>query len=67
LQPAWGQKRSVHSHCAGHGIHGAGKLDEHAVAGGFNNAAIVLCYRGIDDLATECLQGSQRADLIDAP
>jgi len=42
---------TLHGHGASHGIDGARELDQHAVAGHLDNAAVMGGNRGIDDLA----------------
>jgi hypothetical protein len=41
----------LNRNCASHGIDGARELDQHAVAGSLDNAALMGGDCGIDDLA----------------
>ena len=47
-----------------HRIHGAGKLDQHAVAGGLHDPAAVGGDRGVDEGLSDRFEPSQRAFLI---
>ena len=51
---------------AGNRVHDARKLHQHAVAGNFDNAAMVLCDLTVDEFPAVRLQRSQRAHLIQA-
>ena len=51
---------------AAHSIDGADKLDQHAIAGGIDDAASVLVDFGIDELAPVRLQPGERPLLVDA-
>ena len=46
------------------GIDDAGELDERAVAHEFDDTAMELFYRGVDQFATAALQSRERAYLI---
>ena len=47
------------------GIDGAGELDQHAVAGGLDDAAPMVGDGGIDEGLSDRLQPGQRAFLVD--
>ena len=70
IRLAFGRAGIAHGHLAldinraAHRIDDAGKLDQHPVAGGFDDAAAVLLDLGIGQFASDRLQGGQRALLI---
>src|SRR3954454_10082819 len=47
-------------------VHRTRKLDQHAIAGGLDDAATMRSDRGIDNDLSSCLQPSQRAFLVSA-
>lgn len=49
---------------ARHRVYSAGKLNQNAIAGGLDDAAFVLRYGRIDDLAPAGLEGLKGPDLI---
>jgi hypothetical protein len=49
---------------AGDRVHHARKLDEHAIAGQLHDAALVLGYLRIEDLAAMCHERSKRPRLV---
>jgi hypothetical protein len=51
---------------AAHSINHARKLDEHSVACCLNNATVVLCDLGVDQLASMRLEPFKRAFLVSA-
>ena len=52
--------------CASRCVHGAGELNQHAVARGLDDAAAMLDDLGIDKSFSECLQLAERALFIGA-
>jgi hypothetical protein len=56
--------RLLHLDRAAHRINDAGKLHEHAVAGGLDDAAVVLGDFRIEELAAQRLEAFERALLI---
>ena len=54
----------LNHHRARYRVHGAGKLDQDAIAGGLDDAAFVLRDGGIDDHFSGCLKVGQRAFLV---
>ncbi len=56
--------RLLHRDRAAHRIDDAGKLDQHAVAGGLDDAAAVLGDFRIDQLAAQRLEPFERAFLV---
>jgi hypothetical protein len=54
----------LNRHRAGHCIHHAAKLNQHAVAGGLDDSSLMGGDRGIDDLAPVRLQCRERANLV---
>src|SRR5262249_38742710 len=50
---------------AHHRIDNAAELDQHAVAGGLDDAAVVLRYGGIDELKPMGLEPRERSPLVD--
>ncbi len=58
--------RALHFHRTARRIDGAGELDQHAVAGGLDDAAVMRGDAGIDQGLPEHLQLGQRALLVTA-
>ena len=58
--------RLLHLDRAAHRIDDAGKLDQQAVAGGLDDAAVVLGDLRIDELAPQRLEAFERAFLVRA-
>ena len=58
--------RALHLDRAAHRVHRAAELDQHAVAGGFDDAAAIFGDLGIDQRLAEGFQAGQRALLVDA-
>jgi len=56
----------LHGERAADRVDDASELDQHAVARGLDDVAAVAGDRGVDELATVCLERSQGADLVDA-
>src|SRR5271165_6238632 len=54
----------LHGNRTGNGFNNAWELYEDAVAGGFDDAALVLGYFGIDEFAAMLFEPCQRASLI---
>ena len=54
----------LHLNCAAHRIHHAAKLDNAAVAGALDDAAMMRGYRGIDQVAAKTPQARERALLV---
>ena len=55
---------ALHLDRAAHRIDDAGEFDQHAVAGGFDDAAAMLRDLGIDEFAPDRLQRRERAFLV---
>ena len=55
---------TLHDHGASHSVNSTGKLDEHAVAGSFDDAAPEARDGIVDQFAAMCFQGLQGANLI---
>ena len=55
---------ALHRDGAAHRIDHAGEFDQHAVAGRLDDPPAMVSDRGIDQLAAQCLQRSQRAFLV---
>src|SRR5262249_51217249 len=45
-------------------VNRAGKLNQHPVAGRFNDATVMLCNFWISEFASVCLEGSESAFLV---
>jgi hypothetical protein len=73
VDPAvWGRSgiapghRTLDLNGRGDGVHGAGELDEDAVAGELDDATAIRRECGIDDLLAQGLDRAQRADFVRA-
>ncbi len=60
------QHRALHFHGKRDSIDHAGEFEQHAVAGGLDDAAVMLRYRRVDQLPAMRLQRGERTDLVDA-
>ena len=58
--------RTLHLDGEGDGIDHAGEFEQHAVAGGLDDAAVMLGYRRIDQFPAMRLERGERPDLVDA-
>jgi hypothetical protein len=56
--------RLLHRDGAAHRINDARKLDQHAVAGGLDDAAAMLGYLRVDELMAQCLEAFERAFFV---
>ncbi len=56
---------ALHLDRAAHRVDDAGELDQHAVAGGFDDAAAMLLELEVDEITPDRLQRRERAFLVD--